>query len=89
MGMLFLAAACRVLRVRVGQIKLTGGSYEIVREIQRRLPSNDPIEVVPWIRGRKEHQGQANIVLFSMDRPEDRDPLFEWVDPIREVTCIF
>ena len=66
--------------------KLTGCSYEIVREIQRRIGSADPIEVVPWVRGYGELQGRPNVALFSVARSEDRDPLFQWVGPIRENT---
>jgi polar amino acid transport system substrate-binding protein len=69
--------------------KLTGCSYDLVREIQRRLGSSEPIEVVPWVRGFGELQTRPNVVLFSVARSEERDPLFHWVGPIRENTYSF
>jgi polar amino acid transport system substrate-binding protein len=69
--------------------KLTGCSYEIVREVQRRVQNADPIEAVPWVRGYKELQGRPNVVLFSIARSKDRDSLFEWVGPIGEIAFVF
>jgi polar amino acid transport system substrate-binding protein len=69
--------------------KLTGYAYEVVREIQKRTGSRDPIEVVPWVRGYKELQGKPNVALFSVARSEDRDPLFLWVGPLREASFDF
>ena len=69
--------------------QLTGCSCDVVREIQKRIGNTDPIEVVPWVRGYKEIQERPNVVLFSMARSEERDPLFEWVGPIRETAFSF
>ena len=67
----------------------TGYSCEVVREIQRRIGNTDPIKVVPWIRGYHKIQERPNVVLFSMARSKDRDPLFQWVGPIRETVYNF
>jgi polar amino acid transport system substrate-binding protein len=69
--------------------QLTGFGSEVVRELQRRVGSTDPIEVVPWIRGYKEIQERPDVVLFSMARTKDREPLFGWVGPIRESSYSF
>jgi polar amino acid transport system substrate-binding protein len=68
---------------------LEGFAVEIVREIQKRVGNADPIEVVPWIRGYQEIQTRPDVVLFSMAKTEDRDPLFQWVGPLRETENAF
>jgi polar amino acid transport system substrate-binding protein len=69
--------------------QLTGFGTEVVRGLQKRVGNTDPIEVVPWIRGYKEIQEQPNVVLFSMARSKEREPLFGWVGPIRETSYSF
>jgi polar amino acid transport system substrate-binding protein len=69
--------------------ELQGFSVDIVREIQKRVDNHDPIQVVPWVRGYNEIQNQPNVVLFSMARSSERDPLFEWVGPLYETTHYF
>lgn len=63
---------------------LTGMSVEVVREIQRRVGNGDPIVVVPWIRGLYAVTHEPNVVLFSMARTKDRDPLYRWIGPVAE-----
>jgi polar amino acid transport system substrate-binding protein len=62
---------------------------ELVQEIQKRIGNTDPIELVPWARSYTELQTAPNVVLFSIARSKDRDPLFQWVGPIREATYQF
>lgn len=64
--------------------KLTGFSVEIVNEIQKRLGTNHPIEVVSWSWGYNMVKKEANTVLFAMTRTEERNPQFQWVGPISE-----
>jgi polar amino acid transport system substrate-binding protein len=64
---------------------LTGFAVELVQEIQKRIGNTDPIQLVPWARGYNESLNKPNVVLFSTTRTEERDPLFQWVGPIREV----
>jgi polar amino acid transport system substrate-binding protein len=63
---------------------LSGMAVELVREIQRRVGSTEPIEVVPWARGYLELQTAPNVVLFSTARTGERNPMFKWVGPIDE-----
>ncbi len=63
---------------------LTGFAVDLVREIQKRTENTDPIQLVPWARGYAEVRAKPNVVLFGMTRTEERDPLFQWVGPIRE-----
>lgn len=55
---------------------------EVVREIQRRVGSHDPITVMPWARGYLLAQTQANTALFNTNRIAEREHLFKWVGPV-------
>ena len=61
---------------------LVGPSVEIVREIQRRVGSNEPIEVYPWARAYKMALEEENVVLFSMTHTKDRLDKFKWIGPL-------
>jgi polar amino acid transport system substrate-binding protein len=69
--------------------KLTGIAVDLVQEIQKRIGNKDPIEVVPWARGYQEVQNDPNVILFTMARTKDRNPLFRWVGPVVESTYCF
>ncbi len=62
--------------------KLVGPSVEIVKEIQRRVGSNDEIQVYPWARAYKKVQEEDNVVLFGMTHTEDRHGKFKWIGPL-------
>lgn len=68
--------------------QLTGFTVEVVREIQSRVGNSDPIQTVPWVRGYKELQAKPNVLLFSVARSAERDPLFEWVGPLMETNNV-
>lgn len=68
---------------------LTGFYVELVQALQKRIGSHEPIQVVPWIRGYKEVQTTPNVLLFSMVRSKERDPLFQWVGPAAESSFYF
>lgn len=61
---------------------LVGSSVEIVREIQQRTGSNEPIEVYPWARAYKMALEEENVILFGMTYTQDRSTLFKWVGPL-------
>lgn len=61
---------------------LVGPSVEIVREIQRRVGSDEQIEVYPWARAYKMALEEANVVLFSMTYTKDRHDKFKWIGPL-------
>lgn len=69
--------------------KLTGYTVELVREIQKRVGTDYPIKMVPWARGYDAIQREPNVVLFSMSRTAERNPLFQWVGPIMESIYAF
>jgi polar amino acid transport system substrate-binding protein len=59
-----------------------GLSVEVVLEIQRRLKTEVPIEVVPWARGYRAAQNEPWVGLFVTARTAERESLFQWVGPI-------
>jgi len=61
---------------------LMGSSVEIVQEIQRRIGSNEPIQVFPWARAYRLALEEANVVLFGMTYTKDRHDKFKWVGPL-------
>lgn len=61
---------------------LVGPSVEIVREIQRRVGSSEPIEVYPWSRAYSMALSDENVVLFSTTHTGERDDKFKWVGPL-------
>lgn len=61
---------------------LVGPSVEIVKEIQKRVGSDEQIEVYPWARAYKMALEKENVVLFSTTRSESRENLFKWVGPL-------
>jgi polar amino acid transport system substrate-binding protein len=69
--------------------KLSGFAVELVRELQKRIGNQDPIEVVPWVRAYKALESEPNVMLFSVARSAKRNPLFHWVGPISESRFTF
>jgi len=61
---------------------LVGPSVDIVKEIQRRVGSHEPIKVYPWARAYRMALEQKNIVLFGMTHTEVRHDKFKWIGPI-------
>jgi ABC-type amino acid transport substrate-binding protein len=61
---------------------LMGPSVEIVREIQRRVGSEEPIQVYPWARAYKMALEEENVVLFGMTYTKVREDKFKWVGPL-------
>ena len=61
---------------------LVGPSVETVREIQRRVGSNEEIKVYPWARAYKMSLEQENVVLFGMTHTEVRHDQFKWIGPL-------
>ena len=59
--------------------ELDGVSVELVRELQRRVGNEKPIQVYPWARAYRIAQTRADILLFTTTRSVERDPLFHWL----------
>ena len=69
--------------------RLSGYAVEVVAEIQKRIGDDTPIQVVPWVRGYNEVLGPTQAALFSTVRSRERDPLLQWVGPLRDITYWF
>lgn len=63
---------------------LVGPAVEMVKEIQRRVDSNDKIQVYPWARAYRMALEEENIILFGMARTRVREDKFKWIGPIAE-----
>jgi ABC-type amino acid transport substrate-binding protein len=61
---------------------LVGPSVEIVKEIQRRVGSQEPIQVYPWARAYKMALEDENVILFGMTHTKVRQDKFKWVGPL-------
>ncbi|OEU46960.1 MAG: hypothetical protein BA862_03310 [Desulfobulbaceae bacterium S3730MH12] len=61
---------------------LVGPSVEIVREIQKRVGSDEMIEVFPWARAYQLALTEKNVVLFGTTHTKERNELFKWVGPL-------
>jgi polar amino acid transport system substrate-binding protein len=69
--------------------KATGFVTDIVREIIARQDIPDNIRVTSWASGYKMALINPNVVLFSMERTEKRENLFQWVGPVGKNSAIF
>ena len=61
---------------------LVGPSVEIVKEIQRRVGSDEQIQVYPWARAYKMALADENVILFGMTYTKVREDKFKWVGPL-------
>jgi polar amino acid transport system substrate-binding protein len=62
--------------------ELRGLAAEVVIEMQRRLGSTTPIQVMPWARAYPMALSQPNVALFSTARTAEREKLFRWCGPL-------
>ena len=63
---------------------LMGPAVAMVKEIQRRVGSQEQIQVYPWARAYKMALEEENIILFGMARTKVRQDKFYWIGPIAE-----
>ena len=62
--------------------ELVGPSVDIVKEIQKRVGSDDIIQVYPWARAYKMALEDENVVLFGTTHTKARDKIFKWIGPL-------
>lgn len=62
--------------------KVTGIATEVVAEIMKRLQINYEIKLVKWDDAYAQALNNPNVVLFSTERTEKRENLFNWVGPV-------
>lgn len=62
--------------------EITGFGTDIVREIMLRNNIYETIKLTTWSNAYNMALHNPNFCLFTMDRTEIRDTLFQWVGPI-------
>ena len=61
---------------------LVGPSVEIVKQIQKRVGSQEQIQVYPWARAYQMALNEKNVILFGMTYTKVRENKFKWVGPL-------
>ncbi|WP_172449224.1 substrate-binding periplasmic protein [Bowmanella denitrificans] len=66
-----------------------GLHVDVVKEALKRAGIDAGIEFHPWARAYQVAQDQPNILIFSMVRSTQREPLFIWVSKFRDIQYHF
>ena len=69
--------------------KVSGFVTDVVREIIARQGIPDSIRLISWDEAYKVALSNPNVVLFSTERTEKREKLFQWVGPVGKNSAIF
>jgi polar amino acid transport system substrate-binding protein len=69
--------------------KVTGFVTDVVREIIARQGIPDNIRLTSWDEAYSVALSNPNVVLFSTERTEKREKLFQWVGPVGKNSAIF
>ena len=69
--------------------KVAGFVTDVVREIIARQGIPDSIRLTSWDEAYKVALSNPNVVLFSTERTEKREKLFQWVGPVGKNSAIF
>jgi len=69
--------------------EISGFGTDIVRDIMRRNQTYYDISLSLWSNGYELALNNPNFCLFTMDRTEIRENLFQWVGPIGTNTTYF
>jgi len=69
--------------------KVAGFVTDVVREIIARQGIPDKIRLTSWDEAYKMALSNPNVVLFSAERTEKREKLFQWVGPVGKNSAIF
>lgn len=77
------------LTFRNSEGEITGFGTDIVYEIMKRNELYIDINLTPWSNGYNLALNNPNVCLFTMDRTEIRENLFQWVGPIGTNTTWF
>ncbi|MCG6534472.1 MAG: transporter substrate-binding domain-containing protein [Syntrophales bacterium LBB04] len=68
--------------------KVTGFVTDVVREVIARQGIPDTIRLTSWDEAYKTAVSEPNVVLFSTERTEKREKLFQWVGPVGKNSAI-
>ncbi|MFF7708897.1 transporter substrate-binding domain-containing protein [Pseudomonas sp. NPDC007930] len=62
--------------------QVTGLSTEIVQAVMKQAGVSAPIQVMPWARAYDRASEIPNVLIYSIARTPQREPLFQWVGAI-------
>ncbi len=62
--------------------KVFGPAVDIVEAVLREAGLAWRIQAMPWARAYKTATTQPDVLIFSISRTREREPLFTWVGPI-------
>jgi polar amino acid transport system substrate-binding protein len=68
--------------------RVSGFVTDVVREIIAREGIPDSIRLTSWDEAYKVALSNPNVVLFSTERTEKREKLFQWVGPVGKNSAI-
>jgi polar amino acid transport system substrate-binding protein len=66
-----------------------GFCTDVVKEVLNRAKVEYSIHSYPWAESYKLAQTQPNVLIYSIGRNVDREPLFKWVDVIARTEVYF
>lgn len=69
--------------------KISGFVTDIVREIMARQGMKSTIRLMSWDEGYNIALKTPNVVLFSAERTDKREKLFQWVGPVGKNSAMF
>ena len=69
--------------------KVTGFVTDMVRAISVRQGIQDNIRLTSWDEAYKAALSNPNVVLFSAEKTDEREKLFQWVGPVGKNNAIF
>jgi polar amino acid transport system substrate-binding protein len=69
--------------------KVVGFCTDVVKEILKRANVEYSIHSYPWAESYNLAQTQPNVLIYSMGRNVEREPLFKWVDVIARTEVSF
>ena len=69
--------------------KVLGFCTDVVKEVLKRANVEHSIHSYPWSKSYNMAQSQPNVLIYSIGRNVDREPLFKWVDVIARTEVYF
>ena len=69
--------------------KVLGFCTDVVKEVLKRANVEYSIHSYPWSKSYKMAQTQPNVLIYSIGRNVEREPLFKWVDVIARTEVYF
>jgi polar amino acid transport system substrate-binding protein len=69
--------------------KVLGFCTDVVKEVLKRANIDHSIHSYSWSKSYKMAQSQPNVLIYSIGRNVEREPLFKWVDVIAKTEVYF